>query len=639
MSEEAPPPESQDDGLPRPGDVLDGKFRVDKVLGGGGMGVVVAATHLKLEEQVAIKFLNPNMVTQETVARFSREARAAAKIKSSFVARVSDVGTLSTGSPYMVMEYLEGRDLKQIVRERGPFDVREAADYVLQAVEAVAEAHSLGIIHRDIKPSNLFLASRGGGDAVVKVLDFGISKLTPRSQSLPPDDPGMTRTSTWLGSPLYMSPEQLRSAKDVDFRADIWALGVTLFELVTGKVPFNSDNFPDLCTKILHEDAPRITDVRPGLPPGLAAIVERCLEKDPTVRYPSCADLAVDLVRFAPKRSRSIAERAVSLCEQAGLVPERTSPRRRLDASLPEPIMSPMAALEGDGNRSTPPPPLRRKSIPPRSAARGPSSIPPGKTPRPIRKPDDSSPGLDGPSDPLPLSKATRSSQPPGSTGPESTAPNSTVPNSTTGGVSLGGAPLRSVPPRPSQRPSYLPDDFEDPKPDNLHKIVGVVAAALVAVALTLYFTGVFPPRDPSPSASSPEPDSPVPAAPASPAPEPEAEMAEAAPEEVDPEEADPEEPAEAAADEAPTGEGDELADAKPADEPKPNGAKHPAPNKTAAAEPPPAENPAAEEAPAAAPPAEPAPPAEEAPAPKHQSSKCYKDAEDGSKVEVPCPW
>jgi len=638
MSQEASPPKDEDDGLPSPGDVLDGKFRVDKVLGGGGMGVVVAATHLELDEQIAIKFLNPKMLSKETVARFSREARAAAKIKSSFVARVRDVGTLASGSPYMVMEYLEGRDLKQIILDRGGFEVREAAEYVLQAVEAVAEAHSLGIIHRDIKPSNLFLASRGGGDAVVKVLDFGISKITPRAQSIPPDDQAMTRTSTWLGSPLYMSPEQLRSAKDVDFRTDIWALGVTLFELCSGKVPFNSDNFADLCTKILHEDAPRLADVKPGLPPGLSAIVERCLEKDPDLRYPSCADLAVDLVLFAPKRSRSIAERAVTLCEQAGLVPERTSPRRRLDASLPEAVMSPMAALDEQSARSTPPPPLRRKSIPPRSAARGASGIPAAHSTRPIRPPDDSSPGLDGPSTAISLLDSAEA--------PKSTAPKSNVPNSTTGGVSLGGAGVPiDVRPRASQHPSFLPDDFEEPKPENLPKIVGLVAAALVGVGLMLYFTGVFPPRDATSATASPT------------LPDPPAAVPEPASEEQSPDEiADTaDDPAEDTTDETADDAADDPAEeVAAADEPETNAnvvadiASTPASPTPASPTPAKPESPhsgrAGGPAPAPKPPAAPktppAPkPAPDAPAPKHQSAKCYKDDANGNKVEVACPW
>src|ERR1700760_4922495 len=191
----------------REGDVLAGKFRIERVLGRGGMGVVVAATHIQLEERVALKFLLPEALGNgEAVARFAREARAAVKIKSEHVARVSDVGTLDSGSPYMVMEYLEGQDLADWVRHSGAMRPADAVEFVLQACEAIAEAHALGIVHRDLKPANLFVTRRVDGSPCVKVLDFGISKLTtPGSTS----DMGMTRTSTVMGSPLYMSPEQM----------------------------------------------------------------------------------------------------------------------------------------------------------------------------------------------------------------------------------------------------------------------------------------------------------------------------------------------------------------------------------------------------------------------------------------------
>jgi len=180
------------------GEILAGKYRIDRVLGAGGMGVVVAAHHLQLDERVAIKFLLPEMLAQQdAVMRFSREARAAVKIKSEHVARVTDVGTLETGAPYMVMEYLEGIDLAELVR-RGPLPITQAVDFVLQACEAIAEAHALGIVHRDLKPANLFLATLPGGVQSVKVLDFGISKLTGLSASGGQDS--ATRTKALMGS-------------------------------------------------------------------------------------------------------------------------------------------------------------------------------------------------------------------------------------------------------------------------------------------------------------------------------------------------------------------------------------------------------------------------------------------------------
>src|SRR5258706_2580107 len=204
----------------REGEILAGKYRVERVLGVGGMGVVVAATHIQLEERVAIKFLIKDaLASGEAVARFAREARAAVKIKSEHVARVIDVGTLETGAPYMVMEYLEGGDLSQVLQSRGSLPMEEAVEYVLQACEAIAHAHVLGIVHRDLKPANLFLIRRPDGTNAIKVVDFGISKVMPGKGSS--SDNAMTRTRAVMGSPLYMSPEQMTSTRDVDGRTDI----------------------------------------------------------------------------------------------------------------------------------------------------------------------------------------------------------------------------------------------------------------------------------------------------------------------------------------------------------------------------------------------------------------------------------
>src|SRR6266511_1188050 len=218
------------------GEILAEQYRVERVQGVGGMGVVVVATHLQLEERVAIKVLVKEALgNAEAVARFAREARAAVKIKSEHVARVIDVGTLETGAPYMVMEYLEGGDLSQVLQSRGALPVEDAVEYVLQTCEAIAHAHVLGIVHRDLKPANLFLIRRPDGTAAIKVLDFGISKVMPAKGSS--SDNAMTRTRAVMGSPLYMSPEQMTSTRDVDGRTDIWALGVILYELLSGQPP------------------------------------------------------------------------------------------------------------------------------------------------------------------------------------------------------------------------------------------------------------------------------------------------------------------------------------------------------------------------------------------------------------------
>jgi serine/threonine-protein kinase len=291
-----------------PGEVLAGRYRVEAVLGMGGTGIIVAAQHLQLGERVAIKLLQPHaLATPQVCARFEREARSAVKIKSEHVARVFDVGRLDDGAPYMVMEYLEGSDLAAWIRKHGPLPVDVAVEFVLQACEAIAEAHALGIIHRDLKPANLFCVRRADGLWSVKVLDFGISKVT--LSEAPTADVQMTRTQAMLGSPLYMSPEQLSSPKTVDARADLWALGVILYELLTGTPPFVADSFPELVLQIVNGPAPPIRGARPDAPPGLGVVIARCLERDRERRYGTVAELAQALEPFAPQRARASVER------------------------------------------------------------------------------------------------------------------------------------------------------------------------------------------------------------------------------------------------------------------------------------------------------------------------------------------
>ncbi len=295
------------------GEVLAGKYRVDRVLGEGGMGVVVAATDTQLERRVAIKFLLPEYAQHpEASKRFLREARSAVKIHSEHVARVIDVGTMESGAPYMVMEYLEGKDLAAVLEERKRLPVEEAVGYLLEACEAIAEAHSVGIVHRDLKPANVFVALRPDGSSIVKVLDFGISKAMMTSSSI---DHSLTRTSSLMGSPLYMSPEQMRSAKNVDPRTDIWALGVILYELLSGGPPFDAESIPELSAKVLLEEPPTLRSLRGDVPETLDAVVKRTLAKTPDGRYPTVADLAVALAPFGPARSRNNVERAVRVLQ------------------------------------------------------------------------------------------------------------------------------------------------------------------------------------------------------------------------------------------------------------------------------------------------------------------------------------
>ena len=280
-----------------PGETLGGgKYRVERILGQGGMGIVVAAKHVELDERVAIKFLLGEPGTA-AVDRFLREARAAVKVKGEHVCRVLDFGRLESGEPYIVMEYLEGTDLSRLVERGGAQKPTAAVGWIVEACDALAEAHSLGIVHRDIKPANIFLAKRGDETSVAKVLDFGISKLPSQAQ--------MTGTQASMGSPAYMSPEQMESARDVDGRTDIWSLGVTLYELLSGKTPFLAESMVQLTVMVREKDPPPLE----GVADGLAAVVRKCLAKDPKDRFQTIGGLVAALEPFAPEEVLGLVRR------------------------------------------------------------------------------------------------------------------------------------------------------------------------------------------------------------------------------------------------------------------------------------------------------------------------------------------
>ncbi|MBK8219172.1 MAG: protein kinase [Myxococcales bacterium] len=279
------------------GEVLGGKYRLERKLGEGGMGVVFAATHLVLDQPVALKLLRSEVASHPDIAeRFQREARAAAVIKSENVARVLDVGALDTGEPFMVMEYLEGEDLERVLETRGPLSSDDAVKAILDACLPLAEAHALGIVHRDLKPANLFMARQPGGRVVLKVLDFGISKVKNDTKKL-------TATSVIMGTPYYMSPEQIRSAAEVDARSDVWALGVILFELLSGKLPFSGDNAASIIAAISMDRAQPLGEVVPGVDEGIARVCEKCLSKDRDYRYRDVGALARALLPFTQDES------------------------------------------------------------------------------------------------------------------------------------------------------------------------------------------------------------------------------------------------------------------------------------------------------------------------------------------------
>jgi serine/threonine-protein kinase len=284
------------------GQVIAGKYRVERVLGAGGMGMVVEVTHVELEQRMAIKLMLPEVaMSPELVERFLREARAAAGLKSQHVTKVFDVGRLETGALFMVMEHLTGSDLTGVLKTRGPLPVDEAALYVLQACEALAEAHRRGLVHRDIKPANLFLTRAADGSPCIKVLDFGVAKATAEVSK--------TGTGALLGTPLYMSPEQVRGERDIDARTDIWALGVVLYELVTGSVPFTGDSLWKIFNQVTDGEPAPPSSRRDELPPCFDSVVLSCLEKDRDKRPASIVELARLLAPYVPESARSLVER------------------------------------------------------------------------------------------------------------------------------------------------------------------------------------------------------------------------------------------------------------------------------------------------------------------------------------------
>ncbi len=272
------------------GTILLGKYRIDEVIGTGGMGRVVRASHLYLQQSVAIKILLPQMAeSPSTVARFLREAQATVRLKSEHIARVIDVGTMPDGLPFMVMEHLEGNDLNQILRHHGPQLPEIVCDLMLQACEGMAEAHAMGIVHRDIKPSNYYITRRPDGSMLLKILDFGISKTPVGYEEL-------TGTQTVIGTPSYMSPEQMKSGKQADARSDIWSMGVVMYQLLQGRPPFSGESYAELVLKVGTEP-PAPLDVQ--LPAGLGEVILRCLEKDPRNRLQNVGELARMLAPFA----------------------------------------------------------------------------------------------------------------------------------------------------------------------------------------------------------------------------------------------------------------------------------------------------------------------------------------------------
>lgn len=303
------------------GDVVADKYLVERVLGKGGMGVVYVAKHLQLGERVAIKFLKAKTLeSAELVARFLREGRTAARLRSEYVARVRDVGTMPDGAPYLVMEYLDGRDFDAVLAEHGALDPAIAVKYVLQACEALAEAHAMGIVHRDLKPANLILIRKPDGTTAIKIIDFGISKLMSNEVGA-----AITQPSVMMGSPLYMAPEQMASARDADARSDVFSLGAIFYHFLTGKPPFLGTSAVEVFQLIAAgPPSPRLS--RPDLPAGIEAVTSRCLRQEREQRFPDVAELAAALAPFGPPHAELFAVSAERILRGAASTGEEASP-------------------------------------------------------------------------------------------------------------------------------------------------------------------------------------------------------------------------------------------------------------------------------------------------------------------------
>ena len=358
-----PPEEHVDDnlplGLPKAGDVVAEKYRVERVIGRGAMGVVYAAQHELLRQRVALKLLLPEVAADdEAVRRFINEARAAARIKDEHVAGVMDVGKTDAGVVYMVLEYLDGKDLGEVLAERGKLPQTEVVDYVLQALVAIAEAHGAGIVHRDLKPGNLFLTQKGG-QPHVKVLDFGISKVQGNS----PHSRSLTKTSALLGSPGYMSPEQVRSAKYVDARSDIWSIGVILYRLLTDTPPFDGETVGAVFAAILEQSPQPVRALVPEVSPELDRVVLRCLERKPDARWQSVAELAAALAPLASEDGARSAERVSRAPRPISTPPPQEAPKLVTPVrpvAPPPPSPNPVRSerrIERPARLSPPPPP------------------------------------------------------------------------------------------------------------------------------------------------------------------------------------------------------------------------------------------------------------------------------------------
>jgi serine/threonine-protein kinase len=425
-----------------PGTTIGDRYVVEKLIGKGGMGIVVKARHEQLGQTFAIKVLREGILESgEAQARFLREARALARFQSEHVVRVTDIGRLTSGTPYMVMEYLEGTDLASLTARGGALPMEEAVDYVVQAAAGLAEAHAQGLVHRDLKPGNLFLTRRVDGTPLVKVIDFGIAKSL-MSKTV------VTQGERVLGSPRYMAPEQLKASRDTDTRADVWALGAILYRLLTGHTPFEQRDMLDLIRAITKEPAPLLRTLRPDLPEDLEAVVARCLVANPEQRISSVGELARDLADFGTEHTKSLAPRILRVSNR----PPPPAPQSVRDAP------------SEDVNREA----ATREEA---AAASSPDSL--------------------QPSEPSPSYRLTGDAPEPTLTDPGAIPPQSTRRVAPTQSMTVPLGPAVPLDPRPPSLPP--PEEPVAPRPTPWLVAAGIVVVTLAVLLIAMMATGALP--------------------------------------------------------------------------------------------------------------------------------------------------